>query len=152
VITPDFIEHNRIIRVSGVTAPDKRSTLATRSAGILGELKVEKGDRVEAGDVILVLEGNERGAMVETALALLEQRKREMENAERLVKSGILPSTQADTARSALASARSQLEDCAGRCRPAHRRGAVFGCDRSGFGRGGRLDAFGRGGRRSAAA
>jgi multidrug efflux system membrane fusion protein len=110
VITPDFIEHNRIIRVSGVTAPDKRSTLATRSAGILGELKVEKGDRVEAGDVILVLEGNERGAMVETALALLEQRKREMENAERLVKSGILPSTQADTARSALASARSQLE------------------------------------------
>lgn len=110
VITPDFIEHNRIIRVSGVTAPDKRSTLATRSAGILGDLKVEKGDRVAAGDVILVLEGVERGAMVETGRALLEQRKREMENAERLVKSGILPSTQADNARSALASARSQLE------------------------------------------
>jgi multidrug efflux system membrane fusion protein len=110
VITPDFIEHNRIIRVSGVTAPDKRSTLATRSAGILGELRVEKGDLVEAGEVILVLEGNERGAMVETAQALLDQRQKEMENAERLVKEGIVPSTQADNARSALASARSQLE------------------------------------------
>lgn len=110
VTTPDFIQHNRIIRISGVTAPDKRSTLATRSAGIMGELKVEKGDRVEAGDIILVLDGDERNAMVETGLALLEQRKREMENAERLVESGILPSTQADNARSALASARSQLE------------------------------------------
>mgnify|MGYP000583803616 CR=1 FL=1 len=59
VIEPDFIDHNRIIRISGVTAPDKRSTLATRSAGILGELKVEKGDRVNAGDVILVLKKGE---------------------------------------------------------------------------------------------
>ena len=38
VMEPNFIEHNRIIRISGVTAPDKRTTLATRSAGILGEL------------------------------------------------------------------------------------------------------------------
>jgi membrane fusion protein, multidrug efflux system len=110
VIEPDFIDHNRIIRISGVTAPDKRSTLATRSAGILGELKVEKGDRVNAGDVILVLEGTERSAMVETARALLDQREKEAENIERLVESGIAPTTQRDTARSALASARSQLE------------------------------------------
>lgn len=110
VIEPEFIDHNRIIRISGVTAPDKRSTLATRSAGILGELKVEKGDRVVAGDVILVLEGNERSAMVETARALLDQREKEAENIERLVESGIAPTTQRDTARSALASARSQLE------------------------------------------
>ncbi|MEQ8306785.1 MAG: efflux RND transporter periplasmic adaptor subunit [Hoeflea sp.] len=110
VIEPDFIDHNRIIRISGVTAPDKRSTLATRSAGILGELKVEKGDKVVAGDVILVLEGTERSAMVETARALLDQREKEAENIERLVESGIAPTTQRDTARSALASARSQLE------------------------------------------
>ncbi|WP_420410176.1 efflux RND transporter periplasmic adaptor subunit [Hoeflea sp.] len=110
VIEPDFIDHNRIIRISGVTAPDKRSTLATRSAGILGELKVEKGDRVAAGDVILVLEGTEKRAMVETATALLDQREKEAENIERLVESGIAPTTQRDSARSALASARSQLE------------------------------------------
>lgn len=110
VIEPDFIEHNRIIRISGVTAPDKRTTLATRSAGILGELKVEKGDRVNAGDVILVLDGAEKQSMVATAEALLDQRRKEADNVERLVKTGIAPTTQSDNARSALASARSQLE------------------------------------------
>jgi len=110
VLTPDFIEHNRIIRISGVTAPDKRTTLATRSAGILGELKMKKGDRVEAGDVVLVLDGAEKQSMVETAKALLDQRQKEADNIERLVKEGITPTTQIDSARSALASARSQLE------------------------------------------
>lgn len=110
VIEPAFIQHNRIIRISGVTAPDKRTTLATRSAGILGELKVEKGDRVKAGDVILVLDGAEKQSMVATAEALLDQRRKEADNVERLVKNGIAPTTQMDNARSALASARSQLE------------------------------------------
>lgn len=110
VMQPDFIQHNRIIRVSGVTAPDKRTTLATRNAGILGELKVEKGDTVQVGDVVLVLDGAEKQSMVNTARVLLDQRQKEAENVERLVKEGITPSTQIDSARSALASARSQLE------------------------------------------
>jgi membrane fusion protein, multidrug efflux system len=110
VIEPAFIQHNRIIRISGVTTPDKRTTLATRSAGILGELKVKKGDTVQAGDVVLVLDGAEKQAMVDTAKALLDQRQKEAENIERLVRSGISPTTQSDSARSALASARSQLE------------------------------------------
>lgn len=110
VMQPHFIQHNRIIRVSGVTAPDKRTTLATRNAGILGELKVEKGDTVQVGDVVLVLDGAEKQSMVNTARVLLDQRQKEAENVERLVKEGITPSTQIDSARSALASARSQLE------------------------------------------
>lgn len=110
VTTPEFIEHSRIIRISGVTAPDKRTTLATRSAGVLGELKVEKGDTVAVGDVILRLDGAEKQSMVETARALLNQRQKEADNVDRLVKEGITPSTQVDSARSALASARSQLE------------------------------------------
>ncbi|MDZ7600302.1 MAG: hypothetical protein U1A06_02880 [Hoeflea sp.] len=111
VTEPDFIEHNRIIRISGVTAPDKRTTLATRSAGILGELRVKKGDRVQVGDVVLVLDGAEKQSMVETARALLDQRQKEADNVDRLVKEGITPTTQIDSARSALASARSQLEE-----------------------------------------
>ncbi|MBU4528332.1 MAG: efflux RND transporter periplasmic adaptor subunit [Hoeflea sp.] len=110
VTEPDFIEHNRIIRISGVTAPDKRTTLATRSAGILGELKVKKGDTVQVGEVVLVLDGAEKQSMVDTARALLDQRQKEAENVDRLVKEGITPTTQIDSARSALASARSQLE------------------------------------------
>ena len=110
VMEPAFIGHHRIIRISGVTSPDKRTTLATRSAGILGELKIEKGDTVKAGDVVLVLDGAEKQAMVDTAKALLDQRQKEADNIERLVKTGIVPTTQMDSARSALASAHSQLE------------------------------------------
>ena len=110
VMQPDFIEHNRIIRISGVTSPDKRTTLATRSAGILAELKVEKGDSIKSGDVVLVLDGAEKQSMVDTARAMLDQRQKEADNVERLVKTGIVATTQSDSARSALASARSQLE------------------------------------------
>ncbi|MCY0147676.1 efflux RND transporter periplasmic adaptor subunit [Hoeflea sp. G2-23] len=110
VMQPEFIQHNRIIRISGVTAPDKRTTLATRSAGILGDLKIKKGDLIKAGDVVLVLDGAEKASLVATARALLDQRQKEAENVERLVKNGIVPATQSDTARSALAAARSQLE------------------------------------------
>jgi multidrug efflux system membrane fusion protein len=76
----------------------------------LGELKVKKGDTVQAGDAVLILEAAEKQAMVDTARALLDQREKEAENIERLVKEGISPTTQSDSARSALASARSQLE------------------------------------------
>ena len=76
VMQPDFIEHNRIIRISGVTSPDKRTTLATRSAGILAELKVEKGDSIKSGDIVLVLDGAEKQSMVDTARAMLDQRQK----------------------------------------------------------------------------
>lgn len=110
VLSPQFIDHNRIVRVSGVTEADKKATLATRDAGIIGELNVDEGDRVKTGDVIVVLEGSEKVALVETAKALLSQREKEAENVNALVKRGISPTTQADNARSALAAAKSQLE------------------------------------------
>lgn len=110
VTEPDFIEHNRIVKVSGVTAADKRTVLATRTAGVIAELNVEKGDWVEAGDLVLMLEGSEKEAAVATARALLRQRENEAENASQLVSRGIAPKTQQDEAESALAEARSQLE------------------------------------------
>ena len=72
--------------------------------------RIKKGDTVRAGDAVLVLDGAEKQAMVDTAKALLDQRQKEADNIERLVKTGIVPTTQMDSARSALASARSQLE------------------------------------------
>jgi len=110
VAEPDFIKHNRIIRVSGVSKADKKTTLATRSAGVIGELKVDKGDWVKSGDVILILDGSEKQAAIDTAKAMLRQRKNEAANVEKLIKRGISPKTQAESAETALAAARSQLE------------------------------------------
>jgi membrane fusion protein, multidrug efflux system len=43
VVRPQRIEHSRAIRMSGLTEADKRSVLAARSAGIIAELPISKG-------------------------------------------------------------------------------------------------------------
>lgn len=110
VITPPQREHSRAIRISGSTEADKRATLATRAAGIVAELPVRQGMRVEKGDLILKLDAEGKEAAVETARALLSQREAELEAAERLARSGNLPRLQLENTRSAVASARSQFE------------------------------------------
>jgi len=109
-VKPVFVNHNRTIRVSGTTAPDKRVVLAVQSTGVIAKINVKQGDRVEKDDVILNIDGIEKAAMVESAKALLDQRKSEFEAISRLVQKGSSPKLQADNARSALAAARSQFE------------------------------------------
>ncbi len=110
VVRPPRVEHSRAIRMSGLTEADKRSVLAARSAGIIAELPISKGQTVKAGDLILRLDAEGKEAAVETARQLLSQREAEAQAAERLVQSGSLPRLQADNARSALSAARSELE------------------------------------------
>lgn len=110
VVKPPRIQHARAIRVSGYTDADKRAVLATRAAGIIEELPVSLGSRVARGDIIAKLEAEGKEAAVQTARQLLEQREAEAEAARRLAERGSLPKLQLDNALSALAAARSQLE------------------------------------------
>lgn len=109
-VIPPQLEHARAIRISGQTRSDKRADMATRAGGIIEKLPVRQGDWVEAGDLILQLEAEEKIAMIETAKQLVTQRESELTATEALVKRGTLPTLRADTARSAIAAARSQLE------------------------------------------
>lgn len=113
VATPPRMGHARAIRISGQTEADQRAVLAVRSGGIIDELRVRQGDRVKAGDLILRLADEEKAAAVEMAKAVLGQRQAEWEASERLNKAGSTPKLQLETARSALATARSQLEAAA---------------------------------------
>lgn len=110
VVEPPRVSHARTIRISGQTAADKRAALATRSSGVIAELPVSKGDRVEEGDLILRLDSEGKAAGVEAARQTLAQRQAEADAAERLAKSGNMAKLQLDNARSALAAAQSQLE------------------------------------------
>lgn len=110
VATPPRVMHARAIRVSGQTEADQRATLAVRSGGIIDRLPVKQGDYVKAGDLILMLAAEEKTAAVEMAKAVLAQREAEWEAAERLAKTGSTPKLQVETARSALATAKSQFE------------------------------------------
>lgn len=110
VLAPPRIQHARAIRVSGQTEADKRAVLATRAAGIIAELPVKQGDHVKQGDLILALNAEDKPAAVETAKQVVKQREAELVAAQRLAKSGNLATLQLDTAVSAVALAKSQLE------------------------------------------
>ncbi|MDP3896623.1 MAG: efflux transporter periplasmic adaptor subunit, partial [Mesorhizobium sp.] len=49
VVVPPRVQHQRAIRISGLTQADKRAVLATRAAGIIEQLSVKLGDKVAAG-------------------------------------------------------------------------------------------------------
>jgi multidrug efflux system membrane fusion protein len=110
VVTPPRIQHARAIRISGQTEADKRAVLASRVAGVIEQLPVKQGDRVKAGDLILMLDAEEKTAAVDMAKQVLVQRQAEATAMERLVKTGSMAKLQADNARSALATAQSELQ------------------------------------------
>jgi multidrug efflux system membrane fusion protein len=110
VITPPRVEHARAIRISGHTDAEKRVTLATRVMGVIEELPVRQGERVERGELVMRLEAGDKEAAVRMAESLVTQRQAEADAAERLVSGGNAPRLQADQARAALATAKSQLE------------------------------------------
>jgi multidrug efflux system membrane fusion protein len=109
VVTPPRSMHARAIRISGLTEADKRAVLATRVGGVIAKLPVKQGQHVRAGDLILMLDAEEKVSAVDNAKQLLVQRDAELNASERLAKSGNLAKLQLDTARSNLTSARSAL-------------------------------------------
>ena len=110
VVNAPRTEHARAIRISGITDADKRAVLGTRAAGIVEELPISVGTRVEQGDLIVKLEAEGKESAIETARQLLTQREAEATAARRLSERGNIPKLQLDNALSALAAARSQLE------------------------------------------
>ena len=108
-IVPEFRDHAREIRISGVTAPDKRAVLAARADGIIESLGLEKGEGVADGTVVMTLEGPDMMAALAIAEVALEQQKRELAVAEKLYARGSMPELQLIAARSAAATAEAQL-------------------------------------------
>jgi multidrug efflux system membrane fusion protein len=111
VITPPRLMHARAIRISGHTEAEKRVTLATRVMGVIESLPVKQGERVERGDLVMRLDASDKEAAIRMAESVVTQREAEASAAERLVAGGNAPKLQADQARAALATAKSQLEN-----------------------------------------
>ena len=85
------VAHRRTLVLSGRTEADRKINVVARTGGILTELRVRRGDRVEKGDVIAVLSDEAREAQVAQAIALVTQRKTELEAKRRLIENGTLP-------------------------------------------------------------
>ncbi len=109
-VVPAFEDHARLIRLSGVTAPGKRAVLAARTSGPMETLAVSAGDTVEAGAIVLSLEGVEAQAAVTIAQTQLDQRLAELDVAEKLLVVGNRTEMQLIATRAAAATAQAQLD------------------------------------------
>lgn len=107
--------HRRQVIMSCVTKADQQAIATARGAGVLINLKVERGSTVKAGDVIAAISDEGREAAVSQAQALLDQRMSEYNANKKLIQSGdisrnTLPSLEAAVAAAKAALAAAQAE------------------------------------------
>ena len=108
-VQPAFLDYARTIRLSGITVADKRAALAARADGVINGLTLAKGAEVTAGDVVMILEGDEAEALARIAEITLAQRESDLERAERLFAGGNVPEIEVTNARSAREQAAAEL-------------------------------------------
>jgi membrane fusion protein, multidrug efflux system len=117
VTQTSVVPHSRKLVLSGRTEADKRVTVTARTGGVLTELKVRRGSKVKAGDVIAVLSDEARESQVAQARSLVVQRQAELNAKKPLIASGAMPKLDGvnaeallDAAKAALASAEAELD------------------------------------------
>lgn len=108
-VKPVFTDFAREIRLAGSTEADKMVELAARSNGIVNQLGAVKGESIEAGAIVMMLDGAEVVSAVDTAKVALEQTAEQLRVGEALYKKGSLPELELSNRRSANAAAESAL-------------------------------------------
>lgn len=108
-VEPVFLDHSRVIRLSGITEADKRVELAARADGVIAALTLSKGGVVAAGAEVMTLEGPEAVAQEEIARIALDQKERDLEVAEKLFEGGSTSESNLTNARSARDAAAAEL-------------------------------------------
>jgi len=111
------VPHSPTLTLSGRTEADHKVALAARTAGILTELRVKRGQHVEKGEIVAVLADEAREAQVQQAQALVDQRKAELEAKRKLIDIGAMPKldlvnleSQYKAAQAALATATAERD------------------------------------------
>ncbi len=99
----------RLVVLNGRTEADRSVLIAAETSGRLAELLKEKGDPVEAGEVLARLDHRDREASVLEARASLDQRTIEYEAARTLGERGFQAETRVAEAKAALEYARFYL-------------------------------------------
>lgn len=104
------------LTLPGRTAPVEQARLSARAAGIVAERHGEIGDKVKAGDVLVVIDAPEVRQSLERARATVEQvearlalAKLTLERAEKLVPKKFLPEQTRDDRRAAVDVAQADL-------------------------------------------
>jgi len=88
------VPHEAIITVRGRTEALHQVDVRAEVDGVVAAIRFEKGDRVQAGQVLCELKVNDRGAKAAQAEAQMAQAQKEVEVARELFKEGFRSKTQ----------------------------------------------------------
>lgn len=99
----------KTLEVRGRTKADAIVTVRAETGGTVLERKVDKGDRVAAGDLLCVLDGGVRGAQLAQAQAALDQAQEDYDANARLLKRGFATKSRVRQLKAALDAAKANL-------------------------------------------
>lgn len=105
--TPEM--HSQTVVLSCVTEADKRASAVARGAGVLIDLRVSRGDKVRAGEVVALISDEGRAASLGQAQALLDQTLIEYDARKVLVDRGDAPKNTLAALEAAVAAARAAV-------------------------------------------
>ncbi|ALP52957.1 hypothetical protein Tel_07200 [Candidatus Tenderia electrophaga] len=98
------------LNLQGQTVADRKVTLRAETHGVVEAVLVERGVRVQAGELLVRLAMEDRRAKLVQAKALLDQRQAEYEAAQRLQEGGFQAQTALARAKAEVAAARAAVE------------------------------------------
>jgi len=98
-------EVQREVVIQGDLEPQRRVQIRAETAGKVAQLPVEKGAAVEAGDLIMVLEENDRRVQLAKAKADVESKQLEVQAMQRLKEKGLQAENHLKAAQAELAAA-----------------------------------------------
>lgn len=97
------------LQLTGTVTPRQAAALSPRTSGLVSDVKVDAGDRVEPGDVLLSLDPalarlalDSARAERDAAVARLEESRRLLEEARRLLERNSIPETEVLTREAAV--------------------------------------------------
>jgi membrane fusion protein, multidrug efflux system len=108
-----IVPHSRTLRLSGRTEADRKVVVVARTGGVLTELRVRRGSKVEAGETIAVLSDEAREAQVAQAQALVDQRRTELEAKRRLLQTNAVPRLEVTNLEAQVKAAEAALANAA---------------------------------------
>lgn len=105
-----LIDHPKVIRLFGETQADRTITLKAETQGRIKELLALKGQTVEAGAPLAVINMDDRAERLDSARALLRQRQLQYEAALKLSEKSFRSQTSLAENRANLSQARANLQ------------------------------------------
>lgn len=99
VLTVNPSVHQQRLQASGLVQPDESVALSFKVGGVIQQLVVDEGQRVNAGQVLARLDATEINAQVAQAQATVDKAQRDLARVQNLHDQGVLAQQPVDDAR-----------------------------------------------------